>query len=261
MKKIYFLLFVIFLTSFFCNVFAQKKSFDSTFSDNLIGKKLSEIRIIFEYDEKEKFFNGNYTIDVDGMKQTDYIEDLSGYFEIKTIDVDKKDMYREIIIAATIEVEWTYKIFRYTGDKLLDLGELYSAGKIDITGDGKIKTDGWMGFWTYDNDYIFNKENNKFEIVGRFEYDVKFYEGFDGEITVKKKFKTYKERDIKSPVITNFKIGDKIKILKAYTKYENCSEDYEDYCFWYLIEDKNGKRGWLQLKDFWQKVDGIPWAG
>jgi hypothetical protein len=32
-------------------------------------------------------------------------------------------------------------------------------------------------------------------------------------------------------------------------------------CVWYLIENSKGVQGWVILKDFMEKVHGIPWAG
>ena len=43
----------------------------------------------------------------------------------------------------------------------------------------------------------------------------------------------------------------------------NCNEEdgWREGCHWYFIKTKEGTEGWIMLKDFQDKVEGIPWAG
>ena len=258
-KNYYFLLILLFAVFYFPNI---AKSYDTTFKATLIKSKISNVKLTGDYDNKKKYLTGKFILNVDGVSLSDSFDGPIEDIEIKIIDINISDSFKEILISSTVAVDWHSKIYRFTGDKLIDMGNLWSVNDLIINGDETISGDGWMGFWKCDIEFKLNKEKLKFEIVEKFDYDVIFYEGYDGEIIVNEGFNTYKEKDLNSPVITTFKKGDKLKILKAYTKIIPCNDEYgKDFCFWYLIEDKDGKKGWLQLKDFWQKVDGIPWAG
>jgi hypothetical protein len=237
------------------------KTYDTTYKANLYESKKSTVKISFYYDDEEKLFTGKFKITIDGISIEDSTGNIMDYFESKVVDLDKEDEYKEVSIMTYFNESTEYELFRFNGKKIINLGTVFSMDEPVFTGDGNVKTKGWMGFWSYDFEFVLNKDKMKYEPVYKDEYPVKFYEGYDGEIIVKENFNTYKERDLKSDVVTKFKVGDKIKILKAYTKVDCEKDKAKDFCFWYLIQDKNGKKGWLQLKDFMEKVTGIPWAG
>jgi hypothetical protein len=257
MKKFFTLSVVLVL--FLLRNFSFASSYDTTFKANLFESKKNSVKVSFMYDEG-KYMNGVFIISVDGINLMDSTQSALDYFEIKVVDLDKDDDFKEIAICTFFNDNSEYLLYRFTGKKIISLGWITSMGEPIFTGDGTVKASGWMGFWSYEYEFILNKSKMKYEPVYKDEYPVKFYEGYDGEIVVKESFNTYKERDKKSEIVTKFKPGDKIKILKAYTKVK-CEDEYNEHCFWYLIKDKNGNKGWLQLKDFQEKVDGIPWAG
>lgn len=233
-------------------------NYDTTFKAKLFEDKSVTVKAIFEYVEEGKYFNGKFKLTVGGFSIIDSIESTPDFLELRVVDIYKNDDFKEVALFSYVMETQEMQIFRYTGTKLISLGTVYSMDEPVFKGDGTAKANGWMGFWKYDFEFVLNKDKMKFEPVFKDEYPVQFYEGYDGEIVVKESFNTFKERDTKAEVVTKFKPGDKIKILRAYTKVK-CENN--EYCFWYLIEDKNGKKGWLQLKDFVEKVDGIPWAG
>jgi hypothetical protein len=241
--------------------FSFAKTYDTTFKANLFESNKNTVKISLNYDESGKYFDGVFTITVDGFSITDSTQTSLDYYETKIVDFDKDDDYKEVAICTYFNDNSEYLIYRFTGKKVISLGWITSMDEPIFEGDGSVKVKGWMGFWSYEYEFVLNKSKMKYEPVYKDEYPVKFYEGYDGEIIVKENFNTYKERDIKSDVVTKFKVGDKIKILKAYTKVDCEKDKVKDFCFWYLIQDKNGKKGWLQLKDFMEKVTGIPWAG
>jgi len=248
------------LLIFFCSTSYSLTS-DTTFSARLNGSVQSKVKVSFEFDETGKYPDGKFTLTIDGITLRDSCEDAYDVMEATVIDLVKNDDYKEIAITYYFSINTSYQIYRFDGKKITCLGSVYSNEQPVIPGDGTVKAKGWMGFWSYDFEFVLNKSKNKFEPVYKDEYPVVFYEGFDGEIIVKESFNTYKERDKKSDVVTKFKPGDKIWFIKAYVKVKCDDTDYNDPCFWYLIKDKNGKKGWLQLKDFQEKVEGIPWAG
>jgi hypothetical protein len=235
-------------------------SYDTTFKANLYESQKNSVKVSFHYDESGKYLDGVFTVYIDGFKYTDSTQNPLDFFEVKVVDVDKDDDYKEIAIGTFFNESTEYLIYRFNGKKIISLGWVTSMDEPVFPGNGIVKAKGWMGFWSYDYEFIINKSKNKFEAVYKDEYSVKFYEGFDQDIVVTQSFNTYKERDKKSDIVTKFAVGDKIKLIKAYTKV-TCEDEYREFCFWYLIQDKNGKKGWIQLKDFNDKVSGLPWAG
>ncbi len=260
MKKHKTTFFILISILFFVNNLSYATSYDTTFRANLYESEKNTVKITIYYDEEGKYYNGKYKIAVDRVSIMDSTESVMDYFVVKVIDLDTDDDYKEIVICTYFNDNTDYILYRFTGKKIISLGLVSSMDEPIINGDGTVKAIGWMGFWSYDYEYVFNEKKMKYEPIFKDEYPVKFYEGFEQDIKVIESFNTYKERDKKSGIVTKFKPGDKIKLIKAYTKVK-CDVDYTEMCFWYLIQDKNGKKGWLQLKDFSDKVEGIPWAG
>lgn len=240
------------------SAFAESK--DTTFSANLYTSKKSNIKISFEYEPNRNFFDGKFNMIIDGINIYDSCYAAFDAFELKIVDVDKSDNYRELAIVTADASEFEYSIFRFSGNKIIKLGYIITTDEPIFNGDGRISGTEWMGFWMCDFEFVLNKNKKEFEPVFKDEYPMKYYENYKGEIKVNEDFETYEKRDKKSDVSVKFKAGDKLEILKAYIKTD-CDEGYKVLCYWYLLKDKNGKTGWLQLIDFQEKVEGIPWAG
>jgi len=234
---------------------------DTSFTAKLFETKKSSVKVSYGCDETGMYIDGKFILTIDGITIKDSCQDAYDGMETMVIDLDKKDDFKEIALLYYFSINTSYQIYRFDGKKIIPLGVVYSNEQPVLPGDGTVKAKGWMGFWSYDFEFVLNKNKMQYEPVYKDEYPVKFYEGFDGEIIVKESFSTYKERDKKSSVVTKFKPGDKIQFIKAYVNVKCDDVDYNDPCFWYLIKDKDGKKGWIQLRDFQEKVDGIPWAG
>ena len=257
MKKLSLL---VFLLVFWVSV-SVAKTYDTSFSASLYGKVKSKVSVSFEYNKKEKFLNGAFELKIDNLSIKNSFNDSYVEMGALVIDIDKKDDYKEIAVACFSDLNTGYMIYRYNGKEITYLGEVFSDAKPVIPGDGTIKAEKWMGFWECDFDFIFNKDKKLFEPAFNDEYPMKYYEGYDKQIVVLYPFSTYKERDKNSVVVTNFVKDDVVKILKAYIKTNIEVDDNIEYYYWYLLEDKNGNKGWIQLRDFMEKVDGMPWTG
>jgi hypothetical protein len=257
MKKIIIVLSLVLI--FYSISFA--KNYDTTFTANLVESKKSTVKISFEYDESGQYFNGVFTLNIDGIILKDSCTDAYDGLEATVVNLDKKDEYQEIAIVTYFSINMSYQMYRFNGKHITPLGDVYSNDKPVFVGNGVVKATGWMGFWSYDFEFMLNKDKMKYEPIYKDEYPVKFYEGFEGEIVVLESFSIFTDRDKKSSVVTKFKKGDKIKILRAYIKVKCEEDESNESCFWYLIQDKEGKKGWLQLRDFQEKVEGLPWAG
>lgn len=249
----------IFLLSFFLNQISYSETYDTTFNANLFKSKKSIVKISFTEDVHGNK-TGVYDITIDGKKIKDSTNSFLNLFQLKIVDMDESDDYKELAIVAYYSEFSEYNLYRFDGKKITGLGTITSLDEPVFNGDGTAKSREWMGFWSCNYEYVLNEKKMKYEPVYEDEYPVKFYEGFSYDIIVKESFSTYEKRNKKSDVVTKFKPGDKIWILSAYIKVK-CEGDNREACFWYLIKDKDGNEGWLQLKDFQNKVEGIPWAG
>ena len=256
MKKIYCLFLFLFLSTL---SFAESR--DTSFTANLIdGEKANKIKISFNSVEREKAVMHIFTFTIDGIKYIDSTDGGIDEFTVLIMDIDKDDDYKEIVLQSFEEPEIYYNIFRYNSKKILNLGEARSMDELILKGDGILRATGWMGFWSYKYEYELNNKN-KFEAKYKDTYDIKFEEGVPTLITVEEGFNLYKDKDKKSDVVVKLKKGDKFEFVKAFINIKNCENELKDLCFWYLLKKKNGDKGWIQLKDFQNKVTGIPWAG
>jgi hypothetical protein len=256
MKKSLFIFLL--LLVFYSLAFA--KDYDTTFKANLIESKNNIVKISYQYDEKEEYFTGKFTVNIDGISILDSTESSGDVFETKIVDLDKNDEYKEIAITSYFNDISSYQLFHFTEKKIINLGTVYSMEQPLFTGKGNVKCKKWMGFWILDFEYVLNEDKMKLEEKYKDEYPIKFYEENKMDIIAKEDFNIYKERNKKSDIAVKLKEGEKIKVLKAYIKV-TCEDEYKDWCFWYLLENKDKKKGWIQLKDFQDKVSGLPWAG
>ena len=249
----------------FCLILSTKAVFsqsdDTTFSANLYSEaKKDLIRVKREDDPSNKKSEGWCKITVNDVL---YIDTNNSYFDfVRIIDIDKQDNFKEIAVGSGMNDYYDYSIYRYDGKSITKLGIIYSLDEAKFLGNGMIAARMWMGFWYYDFEYKFNASKNTFEEIMNDEYDVKAFSDMENyPIIVSEPFNVNKERKDNSAVQFKTKKGERIKILKAYIKEKCTGEEYEKNCFWYLIQNSKGEKGWVRLSNFMNNVTGIPWAG
>ena len=255
---VYFLAVFTFLGS--VNLFsqsAQDTSFTATMKFD--GNK-HKINVKF-LENKKNWDNSCFVIKVDNTEIVDSI--VSDYFEVRLVDLNKDDNFDEILLVKYIEEETDASIFRYDGTKITKLGDIYTMDEFGIAGDGKIKVRGWMGFWYYDFEFVYNESKNQFEPQYKDLYDIKTFvedEGDKYEVIAKESFKVLEDKSDDAKTKFEIKKGEQIKILQAYVK-QDCNNEEVYLCHWYYIQNAKGEKGWIRLRNFVDKVDGIPWAG
>ncbi|MCI0474367.1 MAG: hypothetical protein L0Y76_12365 [Ignavibacteria bacterium] len=149
-------------------------------------------------------------------------------------------------------------IFRFTKNKLDSIGHVYSLDEINHDAEGKIRAIHWMGFWSADVDYHIS--GNKILKEYKKEYDLS--KNFtENEIRATVLIRVHSNKHVNAKGLYEIKAGTRIYILKADISMECEEEDFREGCHWYFIKTDNGTSGWIMLKEFMDKVEGIPWAG
>jgi hypothetical protein len=258
MKNKYLFLALMFLTFVITGVSSAQK-YDTTFSANLNNDAvLDRIKVSYKEDASNRGEPGYYEIAINGIVLTDSVY-ADPYFTVEMFDIDKADMFDEIFVKSGMNDYNDYNVYRFDGRSIIKLGNISCMNDIKVLGNRKIEAKEWMGFWSYDYEYIFNPSTQKFDVKKNDLYDIKMFSD-ENDITVDTPFAVYTDRVESSAVKFEIKKDENIKILKAYINVI-CPDEYTNMCVWYLIENNKGEQGWAMLKDFMEKVSGIPWAG
>jgi len=178
---------------------------------------------------------------------------------IEIIDINKNDNLREVVLKGYGNSDQNdMYFFQYINGNIVSCGHLPSNFGVEAKGNSILTEYGWMGFWDIKIKYEFNSKN---KTLTKIEED--FYE-VNKECEVKNTFNLLSGRDDKSVVAVRLKPKTKLTIIKAdITPVCDQVNGYSDdmMCDWFLIKTSDGKQGWCRLKDFYENVDGLIWAG
>ncbi|MFC2092300.1 hypothetical protein ACFLSV_00230 [Bacteroidota bacterium] len=264
MKKFFFVSFVsiLFAVSASCFSFSAKLNTKMTLGDTSIyadinpDRKMEVISVYFPRLKDGEIYDYVLTIDNDTAKG---VFDIMDNAMVYLIDIDQSDGYQEVVLMAIGPSDMTdYKIFRYSGGKIIKIGDVNGFFGINTEGDGILKANEWMGFWLREQLY---KLDNELMVLLLIPKDIC---SLDVDATVTQSFKILSERIDGAGVVKNLKPGTKIKLIEADTSprcYNNMGylDDYN--CDWYLIRTDDGTEGWARLETFRDLVDGLIWAG
>lgn len=238
---------------------------DTTIMVDLNGdNKTDNISINFEL--KNGYYSELYTLYVNDLIYIDTVYNASE-FHAEIVDLDKSDEFKEIALFSWAESALYCQIIRYDGKSLIDLGEMSTTNEYGFSGNGSVVASHWIGFWSADVNYFIDEDLHKLKAVYKEEYtlDDDWFKSI--EIITLEKITLLKSKDINSNLSIEIAPGTRIYILKADIRNstvidENIDTEYyaDDYN-WYYIKTDSGGSGWIMLKDFKYKVDGIPWAG
>ena len=183
-----------------------------------------------------------------------------GYMsEIRIIDINRNDNLREVVVLSYGSSDQTECFFfQYIDGRIVKCGYLPGNFGFTAAGNGIVTENGYMGFWTIRLKYDFDSRNKTLELIEEEFYDV------DLPVEVISEFKLLRTRDDNSEVVAILKPGTKLTIVKAdVTPVCAENEKYIDdmMCDWFLLRTEDGIEGWIRLKDFNEKVDGLIWAG
>ena len=218
------------------------------------NRKMEHIEVNFSTDGTY-----GYTLKVDNKE---YKGELANgeYAYAELIDINQNDGYTEIAIVdvGPSDGHDTY-IFRFTGE-IIPMGRISGMSAPEPAGDGTARAYWWMGFWGFNKHYKIDDATNTLVEITQETYPVK-----DVEAVVIESFAVRSER--REDVLYStalIKAGSKILFIEADITpvcINSAGYEDEDECDWFLIESNDGVRGWVQLKDFRDKVEGLIWAG
>lgn len=179
--------------------------------------------------------------------------------DIEILDINRNDGLREVMVKGYGPSDQNdMHFFQFIDGKIIAAGRLPSNFGIEAKGNGGLTEYGWMGFWTIKLKYDFDSKAKTITLVPEEFYDVM------QECEVKESFKLLTRREDDAPVVIEVKPKAKLTIIKAdITPKCKTADGYDDdfFCDWYLIRTADGKEGWARLRDFYEKVDGLVWAG
>lgn len=223
---------------------------DTTFTYDLNDDDTREtIKVIANENE------GTLTLKVNNLKFT-YLPSSTDYFEVNVVKINNKN-YLFVHNADYYGFEST--LFGYDS-KIDSIGTTWSLDKPSVDIKGIIKVNNWLGFWSADYEYHLN--NNKLEEKYKDEYTMP--ESFkEHTFTTTASIFLHSSKMINAKGLYEIKGKTQIYIIKAdiKNKCKNEEEGWLESCNWYYIKSKDGTEGWIMLKDFNDKVEGIPWAG
>lgn len=191
--------------------------------------------------------------------------EVKGIFEysydagIQIIDMNRNDGLKEVIIKGYGNSDQTDMYFyQFIDGNVVECGHLPSNFGVDTKGDNILTEYGWMGFWDVKIKYEFDTKNKTLTRI-----EEEFYE-VNKECEVKNPFKLLVKRDDNSETAVTLKPKTKLTIVKAdISQLCKSTDGYDDnfFCDWYFIKTEDGKQGWVRLRDFYENVDGLIWAG
>lgn len=237
---------------------------DTTIKVDLNGdNKIDNISINFILENG--YYSELYTLYVNDLIYIDTVYNASE-FHAEIVDLDKSDEFKEIALFSWAESAHYCQIIRYDDKSLIDLGKMWSTGEYGFSGNGNVVASHWMGFWSADVNYVIDEALQKLKAVYKDEYNLDDDWFKSLEIITLEKIILLKSKDMNSNTSIEIAPGTRIYILKADIRNKafnenNNTEYYTDDYYWYYIKTDNGDSGWIMLKDFRNKVEGIPWAG
>jgi hypothetical protein len=179
--------------------------------------------------------------------------------DLQIIDMYRNDNLKEVIVKGYGNSDETDMFFyQYIDGKIVEVGHLPSNFGVETDGNGTLTEHAWMGFWTIRIRYDFNTRKKTLTKIHEEFYDVNL------ECEVNNSFKLLRDRDDNSETAAMLKPKTKLTIVKAdVSPVCKTPDGYDDsfFCDWYFIKASDGSEGWVRLKDFYEKVDGLIWAG
>lgn len=245
MKKLFLIVIVILLTQ---SIFAYDRT-DTTFTNDLNGDDTKEtIKVIANENE------GTITLKVNDSKFV-YMPTSASDSEARVVKINNKSY----LLVTNMDYYGFESTLFYFNKKIDSIGTIWSLERPEVNIKGIIKVSNWLGFWSAD--YEYHLVNNKLEAKYKDEYTMPD-NLTEFEIKTKEKIYLHSSKMINAKGLYEIKPNTQIFILKADISVKCKEEDsWQESCYWYFIRSKDGTEGWIMLKDFSEKVEGIPWAG
>ena len=155
--------------------------------------------------------------------------------EVKIVDIDKNDKFKEIQVAAYgPSDDFNSDIYYYDGYSIKKMG---STAGFTYSGDGILYDKNWMGFWLKTEKVVLVKQSHMLKWIKQPFYNV-------GKKTfVNSSLNIYQETDCKH-VLAKLGVKSKIDIILAsIPSLENGKDPY--YKIVYLVKTEKGLLGWI----------------
>ena len=245
MKRL--LLLVLFL-SLFTQVFSYERT-DTTFTNDLNNDGTAET-ISIQVNEND----GLFTLSINGSRFIYMPESTSDL----TASVVRINYGKYLMVCNMAYYGFEAALFTYNG-KIDSVGSFWSLDIPVVDERGVIKVSNWLGFWSAD--YEYHMVENKLVSVYKTEYTIP-ESVRENKITTTGSLFLRDDKNESSKAKHEIKPNTEIFFIKADIQNKCKSPDeWEEACNWYFIKSRDGKSGWIMLKDFQDKVDGVPWAG
>ncbi|MFA7359414.1 MAG: hypothetical protein WC139_00105 [Candidatus Kapaibacterium sp.] len=253
-----------------------RKAVDKPKEDSLINYKLKEAKFNEKLTPEDKLSNVTfktytplsdveprnivYVIDYDGKSITDTARSYTD-IEIKFIDIDKSDGYKELLLKINPGSEETglgnvfeYRVYKFTDKPLLITGKYLYSIHFTPDGKGKVSATSSESFTALNETYVYSKDGMKLE-----EVPVDYYT-INVSATAKVPINLVIKRDENSGSATTIEQGEKVK-LTGFDKKE--IRDGKRCNNWFKVSRPNGKSGWLLIEccNFEEFFEGIHCAG
>jgi hypothetical protein len=210
-------------------------------------KKIDNIEIVLPQDE----WLSDFELKVNDISVKDSLSYRVNGFVIR--DIDQSDQYKEIAVYTEgPSSDDDYLIFWYDGKALKKMARVQRWPV--FPGNGIVYVDDHMGFWTKREKYVLDEKTRELRIVPQEFY----YVGQPAKVV--EMFPIFKTR-LSSDIVANLAENSDILILVCDLSPTDEAVEGDGYFNdWYLIKSSANLAGWARLKDFSDKVDGLPWA-
>ncbi|KAA0210568.1 hypothetical protein FBQ84_03955 [Ignavibacteria bacterium CHB1] len=259
-KAVSILLLLTFLT--IGSLLSQTKR-DTTISGKLHSDETDLITLTcnLELYDSVWYLQQNYVLKINNHEFLREVELYDEIPELYLVDLDVEDNFIEVAVRIPSFYFLYYDIYRFNGDEIKFLGEIPSIGDVTFWGNNDITAPQYMGFWELTGD--FQLTGDSISPVVKESYTPELF--WDKEILATEKITLHVEKNDDSQT-TTIEPGETIEIIKVDIR-EHCEEEIIQYpftnsdCSWYYLKSSSGKTGWVRLKNFMDKVEGLSWAG
>lgn len=213
---------------------------------DLNGDNVSETINLFTGSDK----NPEYRLVVNNSFTLDNFEEETPARDFTIVDLDNSDQDLEIAVRSIGPSDMvTFHLYRLWGNELKKLGSL--PGKLTFLGQGRIISTVWCGFFYINRRFYLHERSLTFMILPSKTHPVNI------AATVKKPFNIFCKPE-KSSVANTFYAGTKIEVVAC---QESKGGDKRDIMQdWFLIQGPYKIMGWARLREFYNEVEGLPWA-
>lgn len=170
--------------------------------------------------------------------------------EVAVQDIDDDDGQRELILTTIGSGDAVdHRVVRLGGTGPVISTVLF--GSLTFPGQGLVQAKQWMGFWSITRNYRLDEGTMSWQVIPQELYEL----NVAGKIT--KAVTLLATREPKAKPASKLKPKTVVTIVGCIPTNPMGATEGED---WYQIKTATGATGWLQLKDFRDKIT-LPWEG